>query len=161
MTSRTTRLISNTKQRARAIKREVHAVWLAARDPRTPWFVKALALVAAAYAVSPIDLIPDFIPVLGYVDDIIIVPLGIMLVVKLIPPEVMNKHRRAAANATEIQLAAWRQGYSSPSGYSLLPCWSDCFCDLASRSVTCTTLRHFRARFPQMTAVLRRRSSMN
>lgn len=110
MTSRTTRLISNTKQRARAIKRDVHAVWLAARDPRTPWFVKALALVAAAYAVSPIDLIPDFIPVLGYVDDIIIVPLGIMLVVKLIPPEVMNKHRRAAANATEHPVSRMAAG---------------------------------------------------
>lgn len=101
MTSRTIKLISNTKQWARAIMRDVHAIWLAARDPRTLWLAKALALVVAAYAVSPIDLIPDFIPVLGYVDDIIIVPLGIMLVVKLIPPEVMNEHRETAANATE------------------------------------------------------------
>lgn len=93
--------LSNTKHWARAIKRDVHAVWLAARDPRTPWIAKALALVVAAYAVSPIDLIPDFIPVLGYLDDIIIVPLGIMLVVKLIPPEVMNELRKTAANATE------------------------------------------------------------
>jgi uncharacterized membrane protein YkvA (DUF1232 family) len=79
----------------------VHAVWLAARDPRTPWFARALALVVAAYAISPIDLIPDFIPVLGYVDDIIIVPLGIILIVKLIPPEIMNEHRETAARCAE------------------------------------------------------------
>lgn len=97
----TTKLISNAKQWARLIKRDVHAVWLAARDPRTPWLAKVLALVVAAYAVSPIDLIPDFIPVLGYLDDLIIVPLGIMLVVRLIPPEVMNEHRETAAQATK------------------------------------------------------------
>lgn len=97
----TTKLISNAKQWARTVKRDVHAVWLAARDPRTPWYAKALALAVAAYAVSPIDLIPDFIPVLGYLDDIIIVPLGILLVVKLIPAEVMNEHRETAAQATE------------------------------------------------------------
>lgn len=79
----------------------MHAVWLAARDPRTPWFAKALALAVAAYAVSPIDLIPDFIPVLGYLDDLLIVPLGILLVVRLIPPEVMKEHRETAAHATE------------------------------------------------------------
>lgn len=95
----TAKLISKAKQWARTIKRDVHAVWLAARDPRTPWFAKILALVVAAYAVSPIDLIPDFIPVLGYLDDLIIVPLGIMLVVRLIPPEVMNEHREIAAKA--------------------------------------------------------------
>ncbi|WP_110633603.1 YkvA family protein [Salinicola salarius] len=97
----TKRLISNSKQWARTIKRDVHAVWLAARDPRTPWFAKVLAVVIAAYAVSPIDLVPDFIPVLGYVDDIIIVPLGILLVVKLIPPEIMNEHRETADEASE------------------------------------------------------------
>lgn len=97
----TARLISKAKQWARTIKRDVHAVWLAARDPRTPWFAKLLALVVAAYAVSPIDLIPDFIPVIGYLDDLIIVPLGILLVVKLVPPEVMDEHRETAAKATE------------------------------------------------------------
>lgn len=79
----------------------MHAVWLAARDPRTPWFAKALALAVAAYAVSPIDLIPDFVPVLGYLDDLLIVPLGILLVVRLIPPEMMEEHREAATRATE------------------------------------------------------------
>ncbi|OIQ95504.1 hypothetical protein GALL_224730 [mine drainage metagenome] len=97
----TKRVISNAKQWARTIKRDVYAVWLAARDPRTPWFAKALALAVAAYAVSPIDLIPDFIPVLGYLDDLVIVPLGILLVVRLIPPEVMEEHREAAAQTTE------------------------------------------------------------
>ncbi|VVE36964.1 membrane protein [Pandoraea eparura] len=94
-------LISNAKKWARTIKRDVHAVWFAARDLRTPWFAKALALVVAAYAVSPIDLIPDFVPVLGYLDDLVIVPLGILLVVRIIPPDVMEEHREAAAKSTE------------------------------------------------------------
>ena len=88
-------------QFARTLKRDVHAVYLAARDPRTPWYVKALAFAVAAYALSPIDLIPDFIPVLGYVDDLVIVPLGIALVIRLIPSDVMEKHRALAALAQE------------------------------------------------------------
>ena len=95
------RSFDTIKHWARTIKRDVHAVWLCARDPRTPWFTKALAFAVAGYAVSPIDLIPDFIPVIGYLDDLIIVPLGIMLVVRLIPPEVMNEHRTTAAAATK------------------------------------------------------------
>lgn len=87
------------KDWARTIKRDVHAIYLAARDPRIPWYVKALALCVAGYALSPIDLIPDFIPVLGYLDDAIIVPLGVLAVMKLIPPEVMAEHRAAAALA--------------------------------------------------------------
>jgi uncharacterized membrane protein YkvA (DUF1232 family) len=79
----------------------VHALHLAARDPRTPWYAKALALCVAGYALSPIDLIPDFIPVVGYLDDVIIVPLGILAVVKLIPPEIMAEHRAAAALAQD------------------------------------------------------------
>lgn len=97
----TATLLSRARRWAGAIKRDVHAVWLAARDPRTPWYAKALALVVAAYALSPIDLIPDFIPVLGYLDDLILVPLGLMLAVRLIPPEVMAEHRATAARATE------------------------------------------------------------
>ena len=73
------------KQWARTIKRDAHALYLAARDPRVPWYAKALAIAVAAYALSPIDLIPDFVPVLGYVDDLIIVPAGIALVIRLIP----------------------------------------------------------------------------
>lgn len=87
------------KDWARTIKRDVHVIYLAARDPRIPWYVKALALCVAGYALSPIDLIPDFIPVLGYLDDAIIVPLGVLAVMKLIPPEVMAEHRAAAALA--------------------------------------------------------------
>src|SRR6188472_2135480 len=89
------------KDWARSIKRDVHAIYLAARDPRTPWYAKALAVCVAGYALSPIDLIPDFIPVIGYLDDLIIVPLGILAVVKLIPPEVMAESRAAAALAAE------------------------------------------------------------
>ena len=84
---------------ARDIKRDVHALYLCARDPRVPWYAKAVALCVAAYALSPIDLIPDFIPVLGYLDDLILVPLGILLAVRLIPPAVLAEHRAAAASA--------------------------------------------------------------
>jgi uncharacterized membrane protein YkvA (DUF1232 family) len=87
------------KDWARTIKRDVHALYLASRDPRVPWYAKALAVAVAGYAVSPIDLIPDFIPVLGYLDDIVILPLGILLVVGMIPPEIMAEHR-ALASAT-------------------------------------------------------------
>jgi uncharacterized membrane protein YkvA (DUF1232 family) len=81
---------------ARSVKRDVVALWLAARDPRTPWYAKAVAAAVAAYALSPIDLIPDFIPVVGYLDDLIIVPLGILLAVRLIPPDVMGDLRAQA-----------------------------------------------------------------
>lgn len=81
---------------ARAIKRDVVAIWLAGRDPRVPWPVKLLALVVAGYALSPIDLIPDFIPILGYLDDVLLLPLGILLVVRLLPPDLLAEHRAAA-----------------------------------------------------------------
>lgn len=81
---------------AKSVKRDVVALWLAARDRRTPWYVKALAGLVAAYALSPIDLIPDFVPVLGYLDDLLIVPLGIVAVVALIPPALMRELREEA-----------------------------------------------------------------
>ncbi len=84
---------------ARVIRRDVLAIWLAARDPRTPWYARALALAVAAYALSPIDLIPDFVPVLGYLDDAILVPLGILAVVALVPRHVMAECRARAAAA--------------------------------------------------------------
>jgi uncharacterized membrane protein YkvA (DUF1232 family) len=87
------------KEWARSLERDVHAVYLAARDPRTPWYAKALAVCVAGYALSPIDLIPDFVPVLGYLDDVVIVPLGILAMVKLIPPGVMAESRAAALAA--------------------------------------------------------------
>lgn len=91
-------LIARMRRWAKAIKRDVHALYLSARDPRVPWYAKAVALAVAAYALSPIDLIPDFIPVLGYLDDIILVPLGILLAVRLIPPEVLAEHRATAVD---------------------------------------------------------------
>lgn len=89
---------------ARLVRRDVHALCLAGRDPRVPWHVKLLALAVAAYALSPIDLIPDFIPVLGYLDDVILLPLGILLVIRLIPPEILAEHRAAAVAAGERRL---------------------------------------------------------
>ena len=90
-------MLERAKLWARAIKRDVLALWIAARDPRVPWYAKALAMAVAAYALSPLDLIPDFIPVLGYLDDLVIVPLGILLVVALIPAPLMAEFREQAA----------------------------------------------------------------
>jgi hypothetical protein len=89
-------MLEKLKHWARRIKRDLNVLYLAARDPRTPWYAKALAIGVAAYAFSPIDLIPDFIPILGQIDDLIVVPLGIALAIRLIPPDVMAEHRRAA-----------------------------------------------------------------
>ena len=90
-------LLQIAKQWARALKRDVLVVYLAARDPRTPWALRLLALAVAAYALSPIDLVPDFIPVLGYLDDLLIVPLGLALVLRLLPPPVLLAARERAA----------------------------------------------------------------
>ncbi|MCP4617715.1 MAG: DUF1232 domain-containing protein [Bradyrhizobium sp.] len=86
---------------AKIVTRDVHALYLASKDPRVPWYAKALAGVVAGYALSPIDLIPDFIPVVGYLDDVILVPAGIWLVIRLIPANVMAEHRVLAAAAQE------------------------------------------------------------
>jgi uncharacterized membrane protein YkvA (DUF1232 family) len=94
-------MLERAKQWARVVKRDVYALYLAGRDPRVPWYAKALALCVAGYALSPIDLIPDFVPVLGYLDDVILVPLGILLVVRLIPPDIMAEHRTLAAAARD------------------------------------------------------------
>src|SRR6516162_2815245 len=80
-----------------------------ARDPRVPWYAKALAFCVAGYALSPIDLIPDFVPVLGYVDDLIIVPAGIALVIRLVPPEIMTQHRDMAIEAQDRPVS-WAAG---------------------------------------------------
>jgi uncharacterized membrane protein YkvA (DUF1232 family) len=89
-------LVVRTKRWARTIKRDVVALWLAASDPRVPWYAKAFCAVVAAYALSPIDLIPDFIPVFGYLDDLVLVPLGILLAVRMIPLDVMSGLRAEA-----------------------------------------------------------------
>jgi uncharacterized membrane protein YkvA (DUF1232 family) len=90
-----------TKTWARALRRDAHAIYLASRDPRLPWTVKLLAIAVAGYALSPIDLIPDFIPVLGVLDDLIIVPLGIWLAIALIPEDLMREYRSMASAAAQ------------------------------------------------------------
>jgi uncharacterized membrane protein YkvA (DUF1232 family) len=94
-------MLARIKTWARKLKRDSHAIYLASRDPRVPWYAKALAITVAAYALSPIDLIPDFIPVIGYLDDLFIVPLGIWLVVSLIPDEIMVECRAKADAAAQ------------------------------------------------------------
>jgi uncharacterized membrane protein YkvA (DUF1232 family) len=90
-------VLADIKGWAKRLKGDVVALWLAARDPRVPWHAKAVAGAVAAYALSPVDLIPDFIPVLGYLDDLIIVPAGIWLAIRLIPAPVMAELRATAA----------------------------------------------------------------
>lgn len=89
--------IGNTlKTWARRVKRDGVTLWFAGRHPRTPWYAKALGLFVVAYALSPIDLIPDFIPVLGYVDDVLLLPALIWLTVRLLPPDVLTACRQQA-----------------------------------------------------------------
>ena len=95
------RLIDRLRARARLLKLGTYALYFACRDPRTPWYAKALAGAVVAYALSPIDLIPDFIPVLGYLDDLIVVPAGLALSVRMIPAPVMAQCRARAAEVTE------------------------------------------------------------
>jgi uncharacterized membrane protein YkvA (DUF1232 family) len=89
------------KLRARQLKREALTLYFAMRDPRTPWFARAVAAAVVAYAFSPIDLIPDFIPILGYLDDLIVVPLGVAVVIRLIPKAVLAECRQRAEAAAE------------------------------------------------------------
>jgi len=89
-------LLSRARRWARSIKRDVVALWIAARDPRVPWHIKVLCAAIAAYALSPVDLIPDFIPVFGYLDDVILLPLGILLAVRLVPADLMAEFRAEA-----------------------------------------------------------------
>jgi uncharacterized membrane protein YkvA (DUF1232 family) len=94
-------VLQRARQWARRIKRDAVAIWIAARDPRVPWYAKVVAAAVAAYALSPIDLIPDFVPVLGYLDDVVIVPAGILLTVRLIPHGLMDEFRAEAAQRSE------------------------------------------------------------
>lgn len=86
---------------ARSFKKQTLVVYFAARDPRTPFLVRLLAVLVAAYALSPIDLIPDFIPVIGYLDDLLLLPLGIALIVKLTPAEVIASAKARAETVSE------------------------------------------------------------
>jgi uncharacterized membrane protein YkvA (DUF1232 family) len=94
-------LLEKFKQWAHHLKAETFALYLAARDPRTPWYVKFLVGGIVAYAYSPIDLIPDFVPVLGYLDDLILIPLGIALVIRLVPSAVSAECRTRAQEAMQ------------------------------------------------------------
>ncbi|MBE9126464.1 MULTISPECIES: YkvA family protein [unclassified Coleofasciculus] len=96
------------KQRVRELKQEIHALYLACQDSRVPWYAKAIAACVIAYFFSPIDLIPDAIPIIGYLDDLVLVPLGILLVLRLIPPQVLTECREKAKEAmTQPKLVSW------------------------------------------------------
>ena len=125
-------MLKRAKQWARRLKRDGVALWIAARDPRTPRLAKAIAAAVAAYALSPVDLVPDFIPILGYLDDLLVVPAGIALAVRLIPPDLMNDFRRQA----DERAARPR----SLSGAVVIVCvWISCLAALGFWA-----LRHFR-----------------
>jgi uncharacterized membrane protein YkvA (DUF1232 family) len=100
-------VFEQVRQWARTLKRDVLALYLAARDPRVPWYAKAVAACVAVYALSPIDLIPDVIPILGYLDDLILVPLGIWVAIRLIPPPLLEEHRQAAMARPQSRPMSW------------------------------------------------------
>ena len=109
-------MLARLKDWAKTIKRDALALFLAARDSRTPWYAKVTAGLVAAYALSPIDLIPDFIPVVGYLDDLVIVPLGIWIVVKLVPVDLMREFRAEA-----VRMVA--QPRSRAGAFIVIACW--------------------------------------
>jgi uncharacterized membrane protein YkvA (DUF1232 family) len=100
--------IEALKQRARELKCDVYALYLARGDPRIPWHAKAVMVLTVAYALSPIDLIPDFIPVIGYLDDLIIVPAGIALAISLMPDNILEEYReRAKSELANKKIHSW------------------------------------------------------
>ena len=111
-------LIKRWREAARKLKTELQVLYLAYRDPRTPWYARAFALGLLAYAFSPLDLIPDFIPVLGHLDDLILLPLGILIARRLIPAQILDEQRhklretpqalsKAATLAAALIIALW------------------------------------------------------
>jgi uncharacterized membrane protein YkvA (DUF1232 family) len=100
--------LADLRSRARKLKSEIFALYLALRDPRTPWYAKAFGALVVAYAFSPLDLIPDFVPVLGYLDDVILLPLGIWLTIRMIPLAVLDESRaRAEIELRDRRPANW------------------------------------------------------
>jgi uncharacterized membrane protein YkvA (DUF1232 family) len=95
-------MLVRLRQLAQSLKQQTMVLYLAYRDPRTPWYAKVFAALVVAYALSPIDLIPDFIPFFGYLDDLLIIPLGIYLAIKLIPQEVIDKARFDAQTSSTV-----------------------------------------------------------
>lgn len=104
------KFLESLKGRARSLQRDTLAVWYAAKDKRTPWYARILAVLVAAYALSPVDLVPDFIPVLGYLDDLILIPAGIALVLRLIPAVVMSDARIKADLSLAKPSTWWMTG---------------------------------------------------
>jgi uncharacterized membrane protein YkvA (DUF1232 family) len=98
-------MMTRLRDRARSLRIETHALWLAYQDPRVPWYAKLAAVCVLAYALSPIDLIPDFIPVVGLLDDLLLLPIGVSVVVRLIPQDVLADCRRAASEASDAPKA--------------------------------------------------------
>ena len=94
-------MVERLRQHARLLKRDTYALYLAYHDPRTPWYARIVAACVVAYAFSPIDLIPDFVPILGYLDDLILVPLGMTLALRLIHAHIMNECREQAQHAIQ------------------------------------------------------------
>ncbi|CAI8716989.1 YkvA family protein [Methylococcus capsulatus] len=111
-------MLASLKSRARRLKAETLALFLAARHPATPWYAKLLVAGIVAYAFSPIDLIPDFVPVLGYLDDLVLIPLGILLALRLIPPLVLAECRAKAA-----EMAATGRPVSRAAGFVIVGIW--------------------------------------
>ena len=121
------------KNWAKLIKSDIIALYFCARDPRVPWYAKVVAALTVAYALSPIDLIPDFIPIIGYLDDLIIIPLGLLLAIKLIPPHILQEHRISAAKWTG------RRPVSITAAIAIIAVWLICIV-LAARFIDYTTL---------------------
>ena len=109
-------LMRTLRQQARVLKAETLALYLAVRDPRVPWYAKMTAAVVVAYALSPIDLIPDFVPILGYLDDLILIPLGIALVLRMIPVTIIEDCRERA----RVELAGNRPVSRTAAGAIIL-----------------------------------------
>ncbi|CAM3482877.1 DUF1232 domain-containing protein [Marinicrinis lubricantis] len=104
---RESKALARAKSNAREIKRNIFVLYLAYKDPRVPWYAKLFAIAVVAYAFSPIDLIPDFIPILGYLDDLILVPLGITIALKMIPTPVIEdckERRRTSARTVSLKI---------------------------------------------------------
>jgi uncharacterized membrane protein YkvA (DUF1232 family) len=120
---------SRWKQRARQLKLETWALYLAVRHPRTPWYARLFALCVVAYALSPIDLVPDFIPVLGYLDDLILVPLGLALALRMVPQQVLDECREQARRDADRGKLGWQAGivvvltWALLAGLALLLAW--------------------------------------
>jgi uncharacterized membrane protein YkvA (DUF1232 family) len=90
-------MLTRWREKVRALRSDTYALYLASRDPRVPWHAKVVAGITVAYALSPIDLVPDFVPVLGYLDDLVLIPLGLLLAIRMIPPALIAEHRAEAA----------------------------------------------------------------